>query len=243
MVPHPRDLKNGDVGSDVFALKRALHVAINDPKGLRELMRSTMAVKKRWGASTSLLYKKWRTQEHLSNSGIYDKPASVLLSPYYDAYGLYLISQVKILTLCYPQPKDSTQSICQHLHPTEGIPGNWAYDFCDQGGTPVLAVEHGRISRFSGHDPSLGTQPPGDVFGWSIYLTTDEGYIYYYTHLGSRSCQVGQRVEVGDVIGAVGHWPNDPGRSHTHLGDTSPKGEADAKKRIAAVGDAIKIAA
>jgi len=89
------------------------------------------------------------------------------------------------------------------------------------GGTPFLAPQDCTVTRFSGHDPASGVSG-GDIFGWSIYLTTSGGVVYFATHLGDRTCQVGQKVKRGTHLGHVGHWPNDPGRSHTHLGVSWP---------------------
>ena len=50
-------------------------------------------------------------------------------------------------------------------------------------------------------------------------------------------------MQPGDVFGHVGHWPNDPGRSHTHLGVTHPSGEAAAKQHICDVAEAAHVAA
>ena len=143
--------------------------------------------------------------------------------------------------LCYPHPAGPGVVIGQGLHETGGLPGNWAMDFMAPGGWPVLAPCDGTVSRFSGHDPATGTHPPGDVFGYSLYVKDAQGRTYFFTHLGSRSCEVGQRVESGQKLGRVGNWPHDPGRSHTHLGVTSPLGAAQAKARIIAISTANKL--
>ena len=103
------------------------------------------------------------------------------------------------------------------IHPTAGLPGYPAIDFLARGGTPILAVQSGRIRRHSGRNPALGVVS-GSVFGWSLYLRADSGSDYFYTHLGRRTTHEDQRVVAGQVIGEVGHWPGDPGRSHVHVG-------------------------
>lgn len=148
------------------------------------------------------------------------------------------------LTKCYPHPEGALSSICQGLHATAGLLGNWAIDFCAPGGTKVLAVERATIRKLSGRDPAWGANQTIGIFGWSIHYETSDGYRYFSTHYGARSpLGVGQIVDAGQVLGTVGHWPGDPSRSHTHLGVTSPLGVTDAKKRIADVSKAIKIAA
>ena len=127
------------------------------------------------------------------------------------------------------------------LHDTGGIAGNVALDFMAPGGTQVVAPQAGVISRLSGHDPVNGVYP-GAVFGWSFYLTTIDGF-YFCTHLGVRYCHVGLHVAPGMLLGLVGHWPHDEGRSHTHLGFTAHAGRKQSTKRIEAVGVAPRMKA
>jgi hypothetical protein len=157
-----------------------------------------------------------------------------------DALALKLVRD-DALKMCYPHLASANSSVCQGLHPTAGLNANWAIDFCAPGGTPVVAVEKATIRRLSGRDPALGAEQTIGIFGWSIHYETASGYRYFSTHYGSRSVQEGQIVEAGQIIGTVGSWPGDPGRSHTHLGVTSPIGTADAKKRITAVSQATRV--
>lgn len=145
---------------------------------------------------------------------------------------------------CYPHPQGALSEICQGLHPTDGIPGgeNWALDFCAPGGTKVVAVEDAVITRLSGHDPSEGANQVIGIFGWNIYYETADGYTYFSTHYGARSpLSIGQVVDCGQVVGTVGHWPGDASRSHTHLGVSSTKGAAAAKKRITEISNAKRV--
>lgn len=144
----------------------------------------------------------------------------------------------------YPHPQGALSSICQGLHPTAGITGNWAVDFCAPGGTKVVAVEDATIRKLSGHDPSDGAEQSIGIFGWSIHYETADGYRYFSTHYGARSpLAVGQLVNAGQTVGTVGSWPGDSSRSHTHLGVTSPVSQADAKKRILEVSTAPRVVA
>jgi hypothetical protein len=166
--------------------------------------------------------------------------------PHAGEYAMDMLARALVkqdaLNMCYPHDKDSPSSACQGLHPTAGLSGNWAIDFCAPGGTKVWAVERAVIRKLSGRDPAQGAQQTIGIFGWSIHYETAEGYRYFSTHYGARApLQVGQVVTVGQLLGTVGHWPGDPGRSHTHLGVTSPLGIADAKKRITAVSLAARI--
>lgn len=137
----------------------------------------------------------------------------------------------------YPHPSPQHRPPRTDLHPTSGLAHNWALDFMAHGGTKVFAPEKSVVWKLSGHDPVLGVID-GDIFGWNIYLLTPAGVLYFGTHFGDRRVTVGQHVHAGQLIAHVGHWPNDPGRSHTHLGVTHPKGETAAKGYIVGVSKA-----
>ncbi len=144
--------------------------------------------------------------------------------------------------LCYPHPSppQTTRPPASDLHPTLGLPGNWALDFMAPGGTPLVAPQDATVTRISGHAPSEGVIE-GSVFGRTIYLTTSGGVVYFATHLGGLAVRQGQWVKRGEKIGHVGHWPSDPGRSHTHLGVTHPAGKTAAVARVLAVAKAAKV--
>jgi len=146
--------------------------------------------------------------------------------------------------LCYPHPKGATSVVAggvpKGLHPTAGLAHNWALDFLAHGGTPVLAVEKGTIWKCSGHDPAEGVIG-GDIYGWNTYLLTPDGLMYFYTHQSERFVRVGDKVAKGAIIGTVGHWPHDEGRSHTHLGVTHPMGDRASRRAILNVADAPRV--
>lgn len=155
---------------------------------------------------------------------------------------------VPVIPYVYPHPAGSASHSGGFLHMTGGLPGNIALDFLAPGGTPLLASFPGKITRLSGRDPALGTfnskgqpDPHGDRFGWSIYLERGDGMFSYMTHLGSRDVHEGDAVGIGEKIGSVGHWPHDPGRSHTHEGITSPRGIRDATFIILAIAAAPRV--
>ncbi|MGB9358943.1 MAG: peptidoglycan DD-metalloendopeptidase family protein [Acidimicrobiia bacterium] len=78
-------------------------------------------------------------------------------------------------------------------------------------GTPLVAMESGRIYRLS--NSSLG--------GISVYLHGNSGDIYYYAHLDAwaEGLTGGQKVSAGDPIGIVGTTGNSPSWApHLHLG-------------------------
>lgn len=124
------------------------------------------------------------------------------------------------------------------LHETGGLPHNWALDFICKAGLGIVAPEPGTITRFSGHDPSDDQADARGVYGWTTYLTTAAGYVYFITHQGRRypTLRPGMKVRAGDLLGYVGDQRFRP--DHAHVGVTSPKGDADAKKRILSVSKA-----
>ncbi len=148
-----------------------------------------------------------------------------------------------MVKLVYPHPNTwhGPSPPRSDLHETAGLPNNWAIDFMCPGGTRFIAPEAGTITRLSGHNPSEGVIG-GDIYGWNIYLTTSSGIMYFATHLENRITELlNHRVTVGCILGHVGHWPHDPGRSHTHLGVTHPGGQAAAKDHICAVAKAARV--
>jgi hypothetical protein len=145
---------------------------------------------------------------------------------------------------CYPHPLGAPGTyVGQGLHQTDGIPGNWAIDFMAPGGTKVLAVVNATVSKLSGHAPGDGANQRIGIFGWSIYYDTPDGYRFFSTHYGKRFVTLGQRVDVGQVVAEVGNWPGEPSRSHTHLGCSSVRGIADAKRKITSISQAKRVAA
>jgi murein DD-endopeptidase MepM/ murein hydrolase activator NlpD len=78
-------------------------------------------------------------------------------------------------------------------------------------GTPLVAMETGRIYRLS--NSTLG--------GLSIYLLGNSGDVYYYAHLDAFADGLsgGQKVSAGDHVGYVGTTGNSPSWiPHLHLG-------------------------
>jgi murein DD-endopeptidase MepM/ murein hydrolase activator NlpD len=143
--------------------------------------------------------------------------------------------------LVYPFPLGAGGITCQGIHYTAGLSGNVAIDFCAPARTPILCVEGGVIQKLSGHDPGDDTWDAMGVYGWSVYVRTKDGLVYYYTHFGTRApLIVGQRVRTGEALGRVGDQKFRP--DHTHIGVTHPLGYAAATKRIKAVAAAPRVA-
>jgi murein DD-endopeptidase MepM/ murein hydrolase activator NlpD len=142
------------------------------------------------------------------------------------------------LRMVFPIAGPDSHVFVGGLHETGGLPGNWAIDFICKAGLGVVAPEAGLITRFSGNDPSDDSADARGVYGWTTYLRTPAGYVYFITHQGRRypTLRVGMHVQAGDLLGYVGDQRFRP--DHAHVGVTSPKGSADAKKHITAVSKA-----
>ncbi len=90
-----------------------------------------------------------------------------------------------------------------HLH--KGL------DIFSDFGTPIRSPDNGRVARFS-NDPERG--------GLGVYVRGSDGTVYYFAHLAERAegLQVGQRVQVGTIIGYVGDSGNALGGTpHLHF--------------------------
>lgn len=91
---------------------------------------------------------------------------------------------------------------CTRLH--EGL------DIFALAGTPLVAIADGFVSQ----------KLVGDLSGTSIEITDDQGVQYFYAHLSAwaEPIQVGDRVEVGQVVGYVGNTGNAVSTApHLHL--------------------------
>jgi murein DD-endopeptidase MepM/ murein hydrolase activator NlpD len=237
-----RTLRLGCVGDDVFAAKRIVAKGLEDgpPVGGAAgrtfgpfFVRRVNQLRAKFPMAPSGEFNQ-RMLDECSRLGLVDNYSRWLLDEYARKHTRPAI--------VYPHPAGARSSVCQGLHPTAGVPGNWGIDFCAPGGTPVCAVEDATITKLSGRDPRGSVDQSIGIFGWSIHYQTPRGYHYFSTHYGHRDAlTLGQHVAAGQRIGSVGTWPGSPGRSHTHLGVTSPYGTSDARKRIMDVSRAPRV--
>jgi len=237
-----REIELGMKGLDVKACKRAAARA-GFPKGKLAGITGTYI------AADQANIQAFQTANGLDDDGVIGKDTFGALLLHMDALALELYDSFDMETvvapaaaLAYPHPStfQGPSPTVSNLHQTAGLANNWALDFIAPGGTAVLAPENGTVFKLSGHDPSGGVTG-GDIFGWNVYLHTPAGVLYFATHLGDRGVTVEEKVKLGDVIGHVGHWPNDPGRSHTHLGVTHPTGARAAKDYVCKVAAATRV--
>lgn len=102
-----------------------------------------------------------------------------------------------------------------------GLRRHHALDIMARRGTPVVAVDDGRVVRVRRH--LLG--------GLTVYqYDPGERYAYYYAHLDryAKGLAEGQELKRGDLIGYVGSTGNAPASApHLHFAIT----EMDQKKR------------
>jgi hypothetical protein len=100
---------------------------------------------------------------------------------------------------------------------THTLYGNWesdnAYDFALPQGTPIYALEGGRIGPASEYGPLAGAGGDPKLLGLRVHLIgRDE---FYYAHLSKLVVKPGQAVKKGQLIGYSG---SANGVEHLHLG-------------------------
>lgn len=92
-----------------------------------------------------------------------------------------------------------------------GATGFWSsahtgLDFAAPSGTPIVAVTGGLVTQ-AGYD---------GAYGYKTVVQADDGTEFWYCHQSAILVSVGQTVDPGEVIGAVGSTGNSTG-SHLHL--------------------------
>jgi len=251
-VPLPRPVRLRRpymMGVDVTAHKRAVYRYLGATYAWKKLTHSNVVTRRTYGGGFDKLVNDARHQSGLPegrgvDAALYTRlRAKSAYLPYEDSLLLRYAAAHPVLSVCNPIPLGHSGSVCQDLHQTAGLPGNWAIDFCANPNTPVVACEAGVVTRFSGHDPTDDQADRDGVFGYTVYFRALRTYEYFVTHLGRypTGLSVGDKVVPGTVIGYVGdqRYRID----HTHYGVSSTLGQSDAKKRITAVKKAPKTGA
>lgn len=238
-----REMRGGESGPDVEGVGRALARA-GFLDGLAKFVSKLPSFRRAYNDSKKRGVNRARAKINLPQNGVYNRQVHEYLERLnaFDAYAQKLmLDYAPTPTLVFPFPVDARITICQGLHETGGLPGNWAIDFCCHPGTAILTPEVATVSRFSGSAPGTDHPDGTGVFGWTTYLQARKGYMYFITHQGSRlpTLKVGMTVEPGDILGFVGDQQFRP--DHAHIGVSSPLGPSDAKKRITAVSKAERI--
>lgn len=209
-VPFQGVLRLGSRGTQPVAVKRGLwHAGFNE--GWDSLGDQAIAQEILGAAAVDNL-RHFQRYHGLTVDGVYGKTTHNVLRGSFDAYANFLYIAPAHVTLQLPSSFTPT-------HQTEGLPGYPAIDNFAAAGSTVGAPEAGTVTRLSGHDPKQGGVP-GGAYGWSIYLTCPSA-IYFLTHFGSRTVEVGDKVKRGDLLGtvcdaAVAHMASS--LSHVHEG-------------------------
>ncbi|MBC5783270.1 M23 family metallopeptidase [Ramlibacter sp. USB13] len=125
-----------------------------------------------------------------------------------DAQGALLLAQRPLVV---PVAGIAPSRLADNFEQSRGSRKHEAIDILAPAGTPVVALDDGRITK-------LFTSKPG---GLTIYQYDPDGKLaYYYAHLQryAEGLREGQEVHRGDVIGYVGSTGNaDPGTPHLHF--------------------------
>lgn len=101
------------------------------------------------------------------------------------------------------------------VDPITGEQGAWhgGFDLVGDGDKTIRAVVSGVVwmSR-------IVTDPKNRTSEWGNYIciSGEDGTLYYYCHLAERLVSVGERVEVGQIIGVEGSTGRSKG-SHLHF--------------------------
>jgi murein DD-endopeptidase MepM/ murein hydrolase activator NlpD len=113
--------------------------------------------------------------------------------------------------LCFPVPAVSRVAMSDSFADARGWRSHLAVDILAPRGSPVVAVDDGRLAR-------LSSSPAGGI---SVYqLDAAERYCFFYAHLDryAEGLAEGQQVKRGEVIAYVGTTGNAPASTpHLHF--------------------------
>ena len=113
--------------------------------------------------------------------------------------------------LTFPLPENRRDGLRNSFHEKRGANSHEAVDIMAPRGTPVYAVEDGRVAK-------LFTSVPG---GKTIYQFDPSGkFAYYYAHLDRYAAGLaqGKQLRRGEIIGYVGSTGNaKPDAPHLHF--------------------------
>ena len=112
--------------------------------------------------------------------------------------------------LQFPLPHYRREDVHDTFHARRGEGEHEAIDLLAPKGTPVFAVDNGRITK-------LFLSKPGGI---TIYqFNPEETHCYYYAHLDgyTEDLKVGDKVRRGDIIAFVGNTGNAGPVPHLHF--------------------------
>jgi murein DD-endopeptidase MepM/ murein hydrolase activator NlpD len=91
-----------------------------------------------------------------------------------------------------------------HIHPN----GHTGVDFAIPENTPLKAIVDGTVEQ---------TRDTGEMgYGKSVQIRTSDGRLVIYGHMNDFNVKVGDKVNVGDIIGQSGNTGRSTG-AHLHL--------------------------
>lgn len=195
-----RTIRLGSRGTDVLAVKRALHDAGYSGFTLKS---------KLYGVGCRNAVKLFQRKHLLAADGVYGPVTHSRLAAFFDAQAWELWPPL-VLPLHFAA-----------THETSGLPGYPAVDLFAPGGTRVVCGFNGVVRRLSGHDPTR-TATPGGPYGFTCYVKPDAGGDDFVTHFGTRRVHTGDRIVANKtVLGTVADYAAATGGitpSHIHLG-------------------------
>lgn len=101
--------------------------------------------------------------------------------------------------------------------------GNWqsdnAWDIFAKPGTKVYAILPGEVIKVK-----VSNKTTGKVFGTQVSISGSDGNpSTFYTHLKNVKLKVGDRINVGDLVGEISEWDSAPKITHVHIGIDNKK--------------------
>ena len=132
----------------------------------------------------------------VTRSGVY----ILRVQPEILASGTFRLEVQTEASIVFPVSGKTTRSILSKFGVARdgGRRSHHGVDIFAARGTPVVAVESGRITNTK----------IGKIGGKVVWLRNSRGTNYYYAHLDSQMVSEGQQVQPGDTLGLVGNTGN-----------------------------------
>lgn len=162
-----------------------------------------------FGPATQAAYKRWQEALGYSGADADGKPGPKSLNALASRYGFEIRDAVTPSLPSSPVPGHGVTYAYGIKNSRYAAGYHTGDDYAASTGTPVVAVRSGVIQWSNGS---------GGAYGNWIGLKADNGRVYVYCHLSSRSVSAGQAVSAGQQLGRVGATGNVTG-PHLHFED------------------------
>lgn len=163
-----------------------------------------------FGPATKDAYRRWQLKLGYSGSDADGVPGPKSLNALGSRYGFEIRdSDVTPARVSTPVPGHNVTYAYGIKNSRYAAGYHTGDDYAASTGTSVVAVRAGTIQWSNGN---------GGAYGNWIGLKADNGRVYVYCHLSSRSVSVGQKVSAGQFLGRVGATGNVTG-PHLHFED------------------------